>query len=407
MMSVLLAMIICFVSIGTTSKVDASSMKPSVLAHAYVVMDSKTGKVLFSQDADKKIYPASTTKLMTALVAIENCDLSKKITVKQSVISKTPSYATQAGLKVGYTYTMGELLNMLLVYSAADAADIIAVEVAGSIENFAKMMTDRAKSLGMNNTRFDNPIGLDGKDYPNNYSTASDMTKLTRYVMKNSTIRNIVCKPSYTINNYYNGTTKTLKNTNKFLRGEYYPKDRYKIIGTKTGYTDAAGYVLSTTARDKNGREVICAFFGKSSLSRMYQDIEKLLTYTYKNYGTVTGWCEYDNQWYYYDKSGNMKKGWLKYNNKWYYFNKNGDMKTSWLNYNNKWYYFNVDGDMKVGWLQYNNEWYYLTEDGYMKKGWLYYNNKWYYFNVDGNMVTNTIIDGWIIDNNGVASPQE
>ena len=173
---------------------------------------------------------------------------------------------------------------MLLISSAADAADTIAEAISGSTSKFIEQMNNKAKLLGMNNTKFDNTIGLDiGNKYYNTYSTSNDIAKLTNVVMKNTTIRNIVCKPSYTIKKFNNKGSKTINNTNRFLRGQWYPKDLYTIIGTKTGTTNAAGYALSATAIDKNGREIICSFFGNATRNKMYENIQALLTYTYKN----------------------------------------------------------------------------------------------------------------------------
>ena len=100
-------------------------------------MDSKSGEILYSKDPYKKIYPASTAKMMTALLAVENCNLSTKITIKESVLSNINPEATQLGLKAGSTYTLEELLHILLLYSGADAADTIAVEIAGSVDKFS------------------------------------------------------------------------------------------------------------------------------------------------------------------------------------------------------------------------------------------------------------------------------
>ena len=136
---------------------------------------------------------------MTAIVAIENCSLSKRITVKQSTIDKIDADTTSANLKAGYSYTLEELLNMLLVYSAGDAAEIIAEAVGGSSAQFVNMMNRKAKALGMNNSYFDNAIGMDWHANPNIYSTANDIAKLTRYAMTNDTIREIVKKPQYVI----------------------------------------------------------------------------------------------------------------------------------------------------------------------------------------------------------------
>lgn len=122
------------------------------------------------------------------------------------------------------------------------------------------MMNRKAKALGMNNSYFDNAIGMDWHANPNIYSTANDIAKLTRYAMTNDTIREIVKKPQYVIKNYYNGQSKTLLASNNFLRNYSYSKNLFTIIGSKTGTTDKAGYALATTAKDSSGREVICSF---------------------------------------------------------------------------------------------------------------------------------------------------
>ena len=329
-MYMLMIMSIYFLSTVYTYKVEATSGEPSVLAHAYAVMDANSGSIIYSQDENKKIYPASTVKMMTALVAVEKGNLSDKITVKESVLSNVSKDATTIGLKAGSTYTLEELLNMLLIYSASDAADTIADAIAGSTSQYIKLMNERAKSLGMNSTSFDNTMGLDiGNKYYNTYSTANDIAKLTRYVMNNKIIRSIVGKSYYTIKKFNNNSSKTIYNTNQFLRDQRYQNDSYKIIGTKTGTTNAAGYALSATAKDNKGREVICTFFGNGTISQMYENIDELLTYTYKNLSTNYEWKQVDNKWYYYDKSGAMKKGWINENGKWYYLRNNGELVTN------------------------------------------------------------------------------
>ena len=282
--SLFLALIMLMSSGVFIGGVDAATAKPKVSAHAYVVIDANSGEVIISQNRNKRIYPASTTKLLTAIVAIENCSLSQKIKVKQSILDNIDEDTTVAGLKAGYTYTLEELLNMLLIYSAGDAADIIADAVAGSVEEFVDMMNKKAKEIGMNSSYFDNPVGMDWHKDPNIYSTASDIAKLTRYTMTNDTIRKIVVKPSYTIKNIEKGKSKTLYASNNFLRNQNYSKNLFKIIGSKTGTTDRAGYALTATAKDSTGREVICTFFGKSTRTQMFVDINKLLTYTFNNY---------------------------------------------------------------------------------------------------------------------------
>lgn len=122
---------------------------------------------------------------MTALVAIENGNLSQKIIVKQSVLNTVPYDATKINLKVGHSYTLNELLNMLLIYSDANSANVIANEIGGSIQNFVDIMNKKAKSLVLYSTNFDNALGMNGTRFPNTYSTVNDIIKLTQHAMKN------------------------------------------------------------------------------------------------------------------------------------------------------------------------------------------------------------------------------
>ena len=124
--------------------------------------------------------------------------------------------------------------------------------------------------------------------------------------------------------------------------------------------------------------------------------------------GMATGWLKDNDKWYYFQGDGSMMSStWFKDNDKWYYLNSSGDMKTcNWLNYNGKWYYLQDDGSMMSStWLKDNDKWYYLNSNGDMKTcDWLNYNGKWYYLQSDGSMATNTVVDGWIINKDGVGS---
>ena len=389
---------------GVKKSVEASSVKPSVSANSYAIMDSKTGNILMSQDIDKRIYPASTVKMMTAVLAAERGNLGQKITVTSKHLSGVPSDATKLGLKVGSTYTLDELLHMVLLPSAADASEVVAHTISGSTSEFVRLMNAKAKELGMNSTNFDNTIGLDiGNNYHNTYSTARDIAKLTAYVMKNSYIRKIVSKPTYKISSFNNGQSKTINNTNRFLSDKWYPSNLYTIIGTKTGSTNAAGYLLSATSVDANGREIICMFSGNSTRDKMYSDMEKLLTYTYNNLTTNIGWVYENGNWYYYDINGKKKIGWLNDNGTWYYLDTSGRMQTGWLKDEGAWYYLDTSGRMQTGWLKDEGAWYYLDTSGRMQTGWLNDNGTWYHLESSGKMSTNTVIDGWQIGEDGRA----
>lgn len=275
---IILCLVVVFSVFSKAQIVEAKVQPPKVSAHAYVVMDANSGEILFSENRNKRIYPASTVKLMTAIVVMENQKLSNKIKVKSSVLNNIPGGVAKIGLKTDNTYSVEQLLNLLLISSAADAAETLAVATKGSIKDFIKQMNKRAGQLGLANTSFDNTIGLDiGDDYNKTYSTAAEIAELARYAMSIKEIRNIVSKKTYTFSD-----RGILNNTNQFYSKITYSTDRYTIIGTKTGSTNAAGFVLVSTARDQQGHELICAFFGNKSRDSTYEDTRKLLDYTFQ-----------------------------------------------------------------------------------------------------------------------------
>lgn len=247
-------------------------------------MDANNGKVLFSQNAAKKIYPASTVKIMTALVVLSECKTTQKIKVTSQMLKQVPSDASDIDLKAGSTYTVSTLLHMLLLPSAADAAMVLSIGTCGSEKKFVKKMNAMAKKLGLSKTNFDNTIGLDtGNGYYHTYTTARDFAKMTRYAMANEVIRKIVAKASYKVPKSKNKKAFRIYNTNPFYRLDD-RKSLYTVIGTKTGTTRAAGSVLIATAKDQDGHEVICAFFGNYGSTQRTKDIKKLLNYTFKQY---------------------------------------------------------------------------------------------------------------------------
>lgn len=255
-------------------------------AHAYAVMDANTGEILFGENVDKQIYPASTAKLMSAIVAVESgAPLDTVIETKSSIVKHTTLGTYDIGLKGGEHYSLECLLNMCLIASAADATDTIADALYGSREAFADKMMEKAEELGLTNTSFDNPVGSDiGGGFYETYSTAREMCEITRYAMSIPTIRKIVKKASYTIHGDGCVDGRKISNTNKFYSIYPYNKKMYTIIGSKTGQTTAAGNVFIATAVDKEGHELICAYFGKDTKEQTFRWIDNLLTYAFKNY---------------------------------------------------------------------------------------------------------------------------
>lgn len=261
----------------------AAVKAPKMHCHAYVVMDAGSGEVLFGQDEDKVIYPASTAKLMTAIVCVENGDVNSKIKTSYDVLGSVTPGTFCLGLNSGKKFTFKDLLSLSLISSAADATDSLAAGVFGSKEACVEAMNAKCRELGLTQTSFDNPVGSDiGAGLNNTYATAREMALITRYAMANPLIRKTVAKSHYETRS---GQEIYANSTNWFIRGMFpYNKKRYKIIGSKSGTTNAAGHVFIATAIDDEGHEVICAYFGDISKESTFAGIRKLLNYTFKQY---------------------------------------------------------------------------------------------------------------------------
>lgn len=265
------------------AKVSAAK-RPSVQASAYVVIDASTGKTIYSKKAGKRIYPASTAKLMTALVTLEHLKLNKKITMTKNIKNKVPGDASALSLKNGTRYTVEQYLNMMLIASDACSAVTLAVAASGSIRGFCKLMNKKAKKLGMKHSYFDNPMGLDrGNGYNKIHTTAADMGKLAKAAMKNKVIRKIVKKSKYKVPKVKGAKSFTIKSTNRLYSCYKFKSNKYKVIGTKTGTTNAAGHVLIATVKNSEGNEVIICYFGAKTTDALYTGIKKLFKYTFKN----------------------------------------------------------------------------------------------------------------------------
>lgn len=211
----------------------------AVSAECYIVMDADSGEILYESNADKQMLIASTTKIMTALVAIEHGDLEDevKITSESANVEGSSMY-----LKAGETMTLEELLYGMMLVSGNDAASAVACHIAGSVEDFADLMNEKAKELGLENTSFTNPHGLDHEEH---YSTARDLAVIMAAAMKNEDFARITSTKSITID----GLTYT--NHNKLLW------NCEGVKGGKTGYTKAAGRTLVSCC-ERDGVRLIC-----------------------------------------------------------------------------------------------------------------------------------------------------
>lgn len=245
-------------------------------ASAAVLFDVKEKEVLYSKNAHERLYPASITKIMTALVAIKNASLDQTL-VATGVINISESGAQLCGLKVGDTMTLDQALHILLMYSANDVAMMIAENIGGSIDNFVKMMNDEAAALGATNTNFMNPHGLNQE---NHYTTAYDLYLIFNEAIKYDTINEIMHMQTYNTT-YYNKDGKakeiSVKSTNLFLRGDYSAPENVTVIGGKTGTTNAAGHCLLLLSRDINADPYISVILRSSSTDELYKEMTNLL----------------------------------------------------------------------------------------------------------------------------------
>lgn len=217
------------------------------------IMENTTSAVLFEKEADKKRYPASTTKILTALIAIENCSMDEIVTFSEEAITLEEA-ATNIKAKAGEKMTFRDVLFGLLLASGNDCANAIAEHVAGSVPAFADMMNARAEQIGCTGSHFSNPHGLFAEDH---YSTARDLALIAQEAFKNSTFVEVISQESYTASpTNMNDEPRKFKNWNLLINtdSEYYDSD---VIGGKTGFLDEAGRCLVTFAQ-RDGFTVIC-----------------------------------------------------------------------------------------------------------------------------------------------------
>lgn len=224
-----------------------------------IVINTQTGRTVFEKDADEKVSVASLTKIMTALVVIENCqDLSAMVETKlSSLLAIGNTGLVTINLTSGEKMSVKDMLYCLLIHSAADASVVLAEYVGGTIDKFVDMMNDKAKELGMTNTHFVNTHGLDAEGH---YSTARDMAVLTMAALENDLFTDIVSRNSYTTEPTNKSGSRTVSTTNYLLMynsGFYYKNAN----GVKTGYTKDAGRCLVSTA-EKKGNSYICVVLG-------------------------------------------------------------------------------------------------------------------------------------------------
>ena len=294
--SLILAAALLFAPLANISH--ASEM-PAITAEGAILIDLTTGEVLWEKNPDERLYPASCTKLITAILALENLALNNELTADEEVASTGGS---RLSMKVGEKVTVKDAIYELLIGSCNDLAVLLAKAVSGSVEEFARLMNSKAAELGCTNTHFVNPNGLHDDDH---YTTAQDLARIAVYCMKNATFREIVKYSEYTYTrgegSGKSGTVETMKNGNWLLNdtthvmyvGNQRRTPKYEgCIGIKTGWTSESKGCLIAAAVKGNTTllSVVLKSDGDSNGSyERFVDTIKMLDWGFANYRTYPG----------------------------------------------------------------------------------------------------------------------
>lgn len=262
-----------FCSISSANEV---TNLPSISAKSYILMDNRTNKILYSKEETEKMYPASTTKILTAILVLESCNLDDVVTASYDAIMSVPDGYSTANIQIGEQLTVEHLLELLLVPSANDAANVLAEHIGGTMDSFVTMMNTKINELGLTGTHFTNVYGLHDE---NHYTTAHDLAFMLKYCLKNDTFRKIAGQASCAIPVTNKYGTRSYNSTNELLIPNSHNYYKYLTAG-KTGFTSKAKQCLVSSAY-KDDLELICVVLGSNS---RFSDTKTLYEYAYSNY---------------------------------------------------------------------------------------------------------------------------
>lgn len=246
--------------------------EPTINSRAAIVYERSSGKILYGKEENKKRKMASTTKIMTAIVVLENANLDDIVTISSKAAGTGGS---RLGLHKDDKISIQDLLYGLLLCSGNDAAVALAEHTGGDLSNFANMMNSKAVSLGLSSTHFVTPHGLDDD---NHYTTAYELALITNYALKNETFAKFVKTKTYTIS--INNHPKTLSNTNELLG------NLDGVYGVKTGFTNGANRCLVTAVK-RNNMDIICIVLGADTKKDRTKDSINLINYSFNNFKMV------------------------------------------------------------------------------------------------------------------------
>ena len=267
-------MLVLAVILSFTKTVEANSDTEELETNSRIALiyDRASGQILYEKNGEKQTPMASTTKIMTAIVVLENADLTETVTINSKAAGIGGS---RLGLKKNDKITVNDLLYGLMLRSGNDAAVALAIHVGGSVKGFASMMNEKAKELGLTNSHFVVPHGLDNEGH---FTTAYELAKMADYALKIDKFREIVSTKLTTIN--INGYPKAINNTNQLLGSIS------GVYGVKTGFTNGAGRCL-VTACERENLDIITVIIGADTTKIRTADTIKLIEYASKNYEVI------------------------------------------------------------------------------------------------------------------------
>lgn len=281
----LIALVLCMVGLILGTATGDAKKKPSISAESAIVMDVQSGTILYEKNKDKRQYPASITKVMTGLLALENSSLSETVTYSEKAVTNLETGASNIGLKAGEKLSMEDSLYAILLMSANEACNGVAEHIGGSVENYVDMMNERAKELGCTGTHFANTNGL---WMENHYTTAYDMALIAREAYKNPTFAKITGTKRYNIEKTNKSKIRYLYNHHGMLYASTFSQYLYEYcVGGKTGYTAKCRYTLVTYAKKDDMMLVSVIMKAPNSPwtePNEYTDTTKILNYCFENY---------------------------------------------------------------------------------------------------------------------------
>lgn len=251
---------------------------PEINSRTACLMDANTGAILYDKNMLEKMYPASTTKVLTALLAIENSSLDEVVVFTETGVAEAYSGSSNLNTQVGEEFTMEECLYALMLKSANDFASQIAEHVGGSVEGFCQMMNERAAAIGCVNTHFNNAHGMPDE---NHYTCAYDLALIMREALKNETFCKVATTRKFEISNTTLSGKRTVTSHNELINeGPYYFEG---CLGGKTGYTDAAGNTFVSGA-ERNGMTLIEVTMFSPSSADSFMNAKTLYEYGFNNF---------------------------------------------------------------------------------------------------------------------------